>query len=302
MGSYGGRFQWSITVWILVINAVCFLLQGIADRSGGGRFISEYIALSADGVLRGFVWQLVTFQFLHGSFTHILFNSLGIFFIGRAVERFLAPDKFVFLYLFSGVVGGMFQVLWLLAMGSSAVSTVGASAGLFGFLAAFAIILGHETITLMLFLILPVSFQGRYLLPIGLAVSLLGMLWDKSNVGHASHLGGMLGALFYLNYLEKKFSPMDVLKKFIPGKQGGKIITGTNFRKASRRGPVRTARVTSESSRSPKASPSASASSIVPAEEIDRILDKITEKGIHSLTPDERKKLENHRADLNKRH
>ncbi|MCD8533467.1 MAG: rhomboid family intramembrane serine protease [Verrucomicrobia bacterium] len=286
MGSYGGRFQWSVTIWILVINAVCFLLQNLISNSPEGmRFLAQFIYLSVDGIKSGYVWQLVTFQFMHASFMHILLNSLGIYFIGRSVERLMPADRYVFLYLFSGLIGGMVQTAWLMIYsGNSAgvvASTVGASAGLFGLIAAFALLLGHETITLMLFFILPVSFQGRYLLPIGLVFSLLGMVGDKGNTGHASHLGGMIGALLYFQYLQNQASPLEMMKKFFPSRKST-IITGTNFKN----------RKPSSSSGSPTDFSLPSSPPSASEEEINRILDKINEKGIHSLSPEERKKLQ----------
>lgn len=294
MGDGGRRFQWSITLWILAINAVCFLLSGIAARMGAVGFVNEYFALSADGIAQGKVWQLVTFQFLHGDFGHIILNSLAIFFVGRAVERTMSPEKYIFLYLFSGIIGGLVQVGWLMIVGSTA-TTVGASAGLFGLLAAFALILGHETISLMLFFILPISFQGRFLLPIGLILSILGMVGDRSNVGHASHLGGMVGALIYLKYLFKYDSPLGFLEGLRPGKSKGKIIQGTDFKKASSK-----IRKSMDKSGVGSGGVVSGGGNPVPQEEIDRILDKINARGIHSLTEDERKKLESRGADLKK--
>lgn len=287
MGGYGGRFQWSITIWILVVNAGCFILQSILSPA----LLQKYIYLSVDGIKSGFVWQLLTFQFMHGGFTHLLLNALGIFFIGRAVERQMAPDKFIFLYLFSGVVGGILQIVFLMVAPTPFGGfTLGASAGLFGLLGAFGIILGHEIISILLFFILPVSFPGRLLIPLGIIVSVLGMIGDKGHVAHAAHLGGMLGAILYLKYILDK-TPGFSFSSLFSGKKSANIIKGTNFRSSKSKAKSVDGNPVSQSEPSRQKTDD---------EEINKILDKIYEKGIHSITAEERKKLENARSNLKK--
>lgn len=304
MGSYRGGFKWSLTLWILVINAACFFIQSIF----GGWTIQtpaplesptapseinvfrEYIYLSVEGIMSGYVWQLITFQFMHGDFMHLLFNSLAIFFIGRAVEKQLAPEKFLFLYLFSGVAGGLLQIIWLMILGQGG-SVVGASAGLFGLLGAFGLLLGHEIITVLLFFILPVSFPGRILIPIGIVISILGMVGDKgSGVAHAAHLGGILGALVYLKYIYNEYKEFS-FSSYFKNNSSGKIIKVSNFKKKKPRtidvNPI------SGSRTKPK-------SDMPGDDEINKILDKINEKGIHAITPEERKKLEKAGSRFNK--
>ena len=180
MSSYGKGFQWNLTLKIIALNAICFLIQSIIERTSGAAFLQKYIYLSREGLSHAFVWQLLTFQFMHSGFFHLLFNSLGIFFIGRAIEKQLSPEKYLFMYLFAGIIGGILQIGLTFFLPGMNGYVVGASAGLFGLLAAFGLILGHEIITMLLFFILPISFPGRLLIPLGIIISVLGIFGDGS--------------------------------------------------------------------------------------------------------------------------
>jgi len=69
------------------------------------------LPLSWDGLKRGYVWQLLSFQFLHGGFLHLIFNGLAIFFLGRELEAALGRGRFLTLYFCSGVAGGLVHEL-----------------------------------------------------------------------------------------------------------------------------------------------------------------------------------------------
>src|SRR2546425_482423 len=107
-----GSFQprWSATVMLLLINAVAFILQN-AVASFFPFDANAYFALSVEGLRHGYVWQLLTFQLMHGSLIHLLGNCLAIFVFGRDVEEALGRKIFLTLYFSSGVVGGLFQAL-----------------------------------------------------------------------------------------------------------------------------------------------------------------------------------------------
>ena len=90
---YSGR-AWSPTIVILVINVVVFLLEA----SGGARshqLFREYGAVSLEGIKHGFVWQLLTYQFMHGGLTHLLLNSIGLYLFGRYMEMMLGRNTFL---------------------------------------------------------------------------------------------------------------------------------------------------------------------------------------------------------------
>ncbi|HEX7618418.1 MAG TPA: rhomboid family intramembrane serine protease, partial [Verrucomicrobiae bacterium] len=98
----------SFTVALLIVNAAVFIVQLAASNSLSGAEIEDrYFALSLGGLKHGFVWQLLTFQFMHAGWMHLIFNSLAIYFFGRPVETALGRRHFLTLYLASGIIGGL---------------------------------------------------------------------------------------------------------------------------------------------------------------------------------------------------
>src|SRR5215208_2656984 len=99
----------SATVMLVIVNVVAFILQLILG-SVYGRRIDHYFALSVDGLRAGYIWQLLTFQFMHGGWIHLLLNCLAIFMMGRDVEDAVGRKRFLTLYFSSGIIGGLVQI------------------------------------------------------------------------------------------------------------------------------------------------------------------------------------------------
>ena len=189
----------SFTVALLIVNAAVFLAQlAAANSTGGVEIEGAYFALSLAGLEHGFVWQLLTFQFMHAGWMHIIFNSLAIYFFGRPVEEALGRRHFLTLYLASGVIGGLVQMLfaWLVPQYFDA-PVMGASAGAYGLVAAFAILHWTERFSLLIYFI-PVNMTGKILLAVSLGLAFVGMLNLHSGVANAAHLGGILTGAFYV--------------------------------------------------------------------------------------------------------
>jgi len=216
------RRPMSATALLLLLNLAAFALQALLGNSP--RF-AELLPLSVDGLRHGHVWQLITYQFLHGGWIHLAMNCWGIFLIGREVERALGARRFWILYLMSGVIGGVFQVAaaitWSAHFGTV---VVGASAGLFGLIAAFASMYPRDQIMLIL---PPVTLEAQTLLTLSGALAVVGMLFPMvlaplglgPNVAHAAHLGGMIGGLVYVRWLRHRW-----------GRWPGELIPAQNAR------------------------------------------------------------------------
>lgn len=208
-GTSPRKIPWrsSAALQLIVLNVVVYLVQGRFQASD--RFL-ELFPLSVEGVQHGYIWQLLTYQFLHGSWIHLLLNCWGIFLFGRPVEEGLGRKRFWILYLTSGVAGGVLQVAATLTWtGHFGGSVVGASAGLFGLIAAFATMFPHARLMLV---IPPVMLRAEVLLLLSGALAVFGMLFPHllaglgmgSNVAHAAHLGGILSGLIFVRHLRHK--------------------------------------------------------------------------------------------------
>jgi len=210
------------TISLLVINGLVWLLQlGVYRRLPHFRF-DDYFALSLDGLRHGYVWQLLTFQLMHGSWMHIILNSWAIYVFGRAVEMTIGWRRMLQLYFLSGVVGGLVQMLgtWLLPGLFGDAGVVGASAGGFGLIAAFATLYPDEILFLLLFFVIPIRMRAQTLLRLSVALSVFGVVqpWLApklphylgfadlfSNVAHAAHLGGIVTGCLFAGQLLRRY-------------------------------------------------------------------------------------------------
>jgi membrane associated rhomboid family serine protease len=274
----------SFTVALLIFNAAVFLVQLAASQSLRGLEIqNNYFALSLAGLEHGFVWQLLTFQFMHAGWVHILFNSLVIYFFGRPVEDALGRRHFLALYLAGGIIGGLVQMLFVLLLPQFFdIPVVGASAGASGLVAAFAILHWEERFSLLIYFI-PVTMTGKTLLMVSLALAFVGMLTPNSGIANAAHLGGILTGGFYVRLFIQGRWPRwkfparrSTPRKLVASRSGN----GSFWRSAAG-----------------KPDEDVSADEFL-SSEVDPILDKISAHGIHTLTTREREILEKARKKM----
>jgi membrane associated rhomboid family serine protease len=275
------RPRWSATSVLLVVNIVLFICK-IASRNP--LLVDNYFALSIEGLKHGYVWQLLTFQFLHSGWVHLLLNCWALFVFGREVENILGLRRYLTLYFSGGIAGGLLHValalLWPARFGSA---VAGASAGILGIVAAFAMLFPERDLTMLLFFIIPVNLRAKYLLWISTAVAVLGIAFPNSqalgaDVAHAAHLGGILTGVIFIRY-PNVLAPFAWLPRWFRWRR-----SGSQIRQPRDLSGLKSAR-------------SADALSDNPSEEfisrqVDPILDKISAHGIQSLTERERKILE----------
>ena len=195
-GDRGGRFDmrrmrlWPVTYWLIVVNVVVFLAQLTS-----GDAITAWGEFSVARAIRGWeLWRFLTFQFLHGSLWHLLFNMIALYWFGTAVETRLGGKRYLAFYLISGVCGaGAYLVLWKLGFldRDEHVGLIGASAGIFGILVA-VINLAPGMMVRLLFP--PILIRVRTLALLFIALAVLTILMKGDNAGgEASHIGGALG-------------------------------------------------------------------------------------------------------------
>jgi hypothetical protein len=200
------------------------------------------------------------------------------------VEESLGQKNFIALYFASGIFGGLCQSLLLLLTHSPA-SVMGASAGAFGITAAFSMLFPESL--LLLFFILPM--RAKYLLVLCALLSIGGIAFPHNNffgpnVAHAAHLGGMICGVIFVRYaVHWNFSWAQF------GSRGS--------RKSSR--PLVRVRSEKQPGWGKSASEEPSSEDFL-SENVDPILDKISARGIQSLTDRERQILEAARKRMKK--
>jgi membrane associated rhomboid family serine protease len=245
-----------VCAWMIKANAGVFLIF-LLLRPGS---LYGLLALSLDGIRHGYLWQPMTYMFLHGSFTHVLFNMLTLYFLGPETERAMGSRHFLAMYLLSGLLGGLG---WLWLSPQPYAVCVGASGAIFGVLAAFATLYPRRQLTVLIFFIFPLTLQAWQLVA-GLAlIEFLLAGSPNSGIAHTAHLAGAFAGFLYIDQL----------------------FESTHLRKLWQR--LRD--YVAQRPHAPRAAPPPPDQA-----EVDRILDKITAEGIQSLTKGERQTL--HRA------
>jgi membrane associated rhomboid family serine protease len=211
-----------LTPWVkrlLVANLAVYLLvnQGLAPNPMG--LFRNLAFIPVPEIFLARPWTGITYQFLHGSFGHIFFNMIALYFFGPRLEERMGGGHFIALYLLSGFGGA---VLSLLFQGGEVRPIVGASGAVYGVLMAYAVIWPRTVIHI--WAILPV--QAWVLAVFMVAVSLFsGFGGTGGNVAHFAHLGGLAVGFGYLRIWEwKKGSARREFQRklnTIPGNGGG---------------------------------------------------------------------------------
>jgi membrane associated rhomboid family serine protease len=190
-----------IVTWLIVTNVVVFIIQ-LSTRFHPGAIngpVTDFLDLRVDRVLKGEVWRLLTYAFLHSQdIFHILFNMLALWWFGKAVEDIYGSKEFLAFYLVSAVVGGVAQCGYELMMYGMAGAhpAIGASGAVTAVLMVFA--MHYPTTTVYLFFIIPVPVI--VLMVLFIAYDIFGAIGGRpgAHIAFAVHLGGALfGFLYY---------------------------------------------------------------------------------------------------------
>jgi len=190
---------WSATIWIIVITCIASLIDMF---SMGG--LTQFGALSIEGVRHFYVWQLFTYQLLHAGPIHLLFNMLWLFMLGPIIEPLMGKRRFISLYVLSGVVGGaIFLVTQKFAIGEvlEEAHLVGASASILGVMAGAVCIAPRMPIQ---FWFPPVSIPLWVIFIAAIVMALLAIRVSGMNAGgEAAHLGGAVAGLIGFTFRGK---------------------------------------------------------------------------------------------------
>lgn len=253
---------------LIVVNIAVFVAQLLV----GGHRVEGWFSLYPELVLRGQLWRLTTYDFLHNpeSIWHIVWNMYALWLAGTALEeRVLGKREFIAFYLASGVISGLAYLVWAVAMnvGNPVLGASGAVAAVMLFYALkfpndvwyiFGIIRVRVIVIAILTLILDLYPVLRQ----------IGGGPPQGNVAHVAHLGGMLFGFLCYRYDWRVLSWFDGLNLH-PIRAWQRWRTRRRFRVVRDDPPPR---------REP--APSLDA-------ELDRVLAKVHESGQESLTPAE---------------
>lgn len=273
---------------LLIINVAVFFLQIIgseiivATNTPFSQVLIQYFALIPIGTFADasfYPWQLISYQFMHGGFGHIFFNMFMLWMFGMEIENMWGSKKFLIFYLTAGVVAGLCHLFISPLLGTSPAPTIGASGAVYGVLIAFALFFPDRYI--FLWFLIPV--KAKYLIGFLIVFEFLAINSAQDNIAHLAHLGGALAGFLFIWF--DKSSHIDLKA----------MIRRNSFKKSSSSGSRydifgRKDRNVQEA-KYYDINESNSEKTEVTQEEIDKILDKISQSGYQNLTAREKKIL-----------
>ena len=197
------------TRWVkrlIIICAAVYLLQRVIlglispDLERAANF---YFGLVPNWVLHyGFLWQLITYSFLHANLSHILVNMLTLWMFGSQEEQDWGSPKFLEFYFFCVIGAALTSIVVSytpLPGASPRIPTIGASGGIYGLLIAFGMLYGDREIFLFPF---PFSIKAKYLVGIIIFVVVVATFQpNQSGVANSAHLGGLLFGFLYIKFV-----------------------------------------------------------------------------------------------------
>ena len=192
-------FNWSFpsgVKWLIISNVAVYLIYFFGSLINKAPIFASFELVPAE-VVRGAVWQLVTYLFLHslGSLWHIVFNMLALWMFGTPIEETWGTRRFLQYYFICGIGAGVCVVVAnLFPFGSPNQPTIGASGAIYGLLLAFGMLFPNQTV--LLSFLFPI--KAKYMVMIFGAIAFLSSFQTGSTVSNLAHLGGMLFGFAYI--------------------------------------------------------------------------------------------------------
>ena len=179
--------------FLITANVVGFLVETLF-----GPLTIQWFALwpgSWTNVLAA-PWTLVSYSFLHAGLTHLFFNMFALWMFGSDLERVWGSKRLALGYFAGVACGAVAQIVFGEAFGGQGIPVVGASAGVFAVLLAYAIVFPNRSV-MLLFPPIPMP-AWLFAIVFGGLELFLGVTGTQSGVAHFAHLGGMLGGFILL--------------------------------------------------------------------------------------------------------
>lgn len=245
-------------VVISLVNVILFF----AGYGGLFEVITDYYLAFSPSLSRMLphFYTVLTYQFIHADFFHILFNMLWLYWMGQLLSDFIKPLQFHLIYLGGGLMGALFfaliyNLIPVFKPSVNSVTLVGASAAVMAIFTALATLVPNYSLRLL--------FVGeikiKYLFLVYLFLNIIGLSAQNSG-GSLSHLGGMAFGFAYIKLLQSGTDLSAIFKR----KPKLKVVRNETKRTSS---------------------------ATINQREIDAILDKISKSGYDKLSKEEKETL-----------
>jgi rhomboid protease GluP len=176
-----------VTIALVVLTTLTFALQMLLQGITGSDVLFLYGGKINIFIMMGQVWRLLTPVLLHGSVLHIALNMYALYLIGRRLERFYGPGRFLLLYVLSAFAGNVLSFVLTPA------PSLGASTSIFGIFAAEGMFIYQNRKLFGQFR----TRQAIINLGVVLIINLSYGFMPGTNIDNMGHIGGLLGGIFF---------------------------------------------------------------------------------------------------------
>ena len=184
--------------WLIIVNTVIYVVTYLCSFQLQQNILL-WLALSAEAAVRNlFVWQLVTYMFLHSTLDikHLLFNMFTLWMFGMQLERDWGARRFLKYYFYCGIAAGVCVLVVNMLLGKWGTPTIGASGAIFGVLVAYGVMYPDQNV--LMYFLFPI--KAKYLVMIFVAIELLLTFGPNGSVSTIAHLGGAAFGFVYLKW------------------------------------------------------------------------------------------------------
>ena len=229
--SFGPSTLTPAVKFLLIANTAVFVLQTLVSAGTDYR-LEVYFGLVPRLVLEElYLWQLFTYQFLHGGIFHILFNMLAVWMFGCDLEQRWGSNFFLRYYFLCVIGGGLLNTLFVPGQFGP---SIGASAGVYGILLAYGLIYPNRIV--YFYFLFPIKMK-HFVWIIGAIALYSSITAGQSGIAHLAHLGGMIFGYFYL----RGVNPSDWFKDYFDRRRLARLKRKFHLHsggKDDRRGPT----------------------------------------------------------------
>ena len=194
--------------YLIAANVAVFLFTYFLNPAIKGMPLIYWLSLIPPLVNEGYVWQFVTYMFVHASYSHLFFNMFAILMFGVTLERAIGSREFLLFYFLTGTLSGITSYLVSMFSGQTNVVMLGASGAIYALLFLTSVM--FPTARILLFFIIPLKMPFAVILYI--IIEVVSQVMDLGGgIAHLIHLSGIAYAWIYC-ILRFRISPFKVWK------------------------------------------------------------------------------------------
>lgn len=202
---------WNAVQILVALNIIFFILTNLLKVQIGGVNLVYWMSLIPVFVNHGYIWQFVTYMFVHVDPMHIIFNMYALLVFGSNLERVIGSREFLCYYFVCGILGGVISYLINMFTGLQMVAILGASGAIYALMFLSSILYPDSRV--ILFFLIPMRMPVAVLVFITLEV-LSQVFGSASGIAHLVHLSSIAVGWIYC-LIRFKISPVKVWKSVL---------------------------------------------------------------------------------------